>query len=141
MQPNKLICSQTHYDSKRKYLCTQNRVFSNTSDALPNLRKKFKRPDELRLSYECMVSMTLSYLGGTRVCDLCVLHLPIKNKAACSYFLNAIDAINETHKPVSVGHCIIDEHRSRFSFEKQVSGFERMSRCNRWHAFYHEEPW
>ena len=46
----------------------------------PNFRKKYKWPDKLRLSSACMVSITLSYLGGARICDLCMLYRPIKKK-------------------------------------------------------------
>ena len=63
----------------------------------PNLAKKYKRSDKLRLSYASMVSITLSYLGGARICDLRVLYRPIKKKVIFSYIWNVIDAINETY--------------------------------------------
>lgn len=68
------------------------------SDIQPNLRNKHKRPDKLHLSYECMVNITLSYLGGARICDLRVLCRPITKKVMHSYVWNVIDAINETCK-------------------------------------------
>ena len=37
-------------------------------------------PDKLRLSYACMVIITLSYLGGARISDLRVLYRPVKKK-------------------------------------------------------------
>ena len=49
-------------------------------DILPKLRKKYKRPHQLRLSYACMLSITLSYLGGARICDLRVIYRPIKKR-------------------------------------------------------------
>ena len=67
-------------------------------DIMPNLSKKYKRPDKLRLSYAHQVSITLSYLGGARICDLRVFHRPIKKKVIFSYIWNVIDAINETCK-------------------------------------------
>lgn len=68
------------------------------SDKQPNLRKKCKRPDKSRLSYECVASITLSYLGGAHICDLRVLHRPITKKVMHSYIWNVADAINETCK-------------------------------------------
>ena len=47
---------------------------------LPQLRKKYKKPHKLRLSYPCVLSMTLSYLGGARICDLRVLHRPMQKR-------------------------------------------------------------
>ena len=46
----------------------------------PNLHKKYKQLDKLRLSFASMVSITLSYLGRARICDLRVLYRPIKKK-------------------------------------------------------------
>ena len=37
-------------------------------DLQSNLRNKHKRNDKLRLSYECMAIITLSCLGGDRIC-------------------------------------------------------------------------
>jgi len=62
----------------------------------PQLGKKYKDPKKLRLSHACQLSITLSYLGGARICDLRVLCRPIKKKVIFSYIWNVIDSVNET---------------------------------------------
>ena len=62
----------------------------------PLLRNKYERTNRVRLSFESMLSLTLSYLGGARICDLRVLCRPINKKVIFSYMWNVIDAINET---------------------------------------------
>ena len=54
----------------------------------PLLRNKHERTNHARLSFESMLSLTLSYLGGARICDLRVLHRPIKKKVIFSCMWN-----------------------------------------------------
>lgn len=49
-------------------------------DIMPVLRKKHVRHDRIRMPHSCMLSMTLSFLGGGRICDQRVLDRPIKKK-------------------------------------------------------------
>ena len=66
-------------------------------DMLPYLRKKYKRNKNVRLLYESMISLNLSYLGGARIYYLRVLHRPKKKKVIFLYVWNVIDVINETY--------------------------------------------
>ena len=88
----------------------------------PNLRKKYKRPDKLRLSFACMVSITLSYLGEARICDLRVLHRLIKKKVLFSCIWNVIGAINETYSfsfPIEHAFLVEIEHGFRSKSPQQ----------------------
>jgi len=63
---------------------------------LPVLKAKCKCYRNIRLSCDCMLSMILSFLGGTRISDLQILYRPVRKKLIFSYIHNVIDAINET---------------------------------------------
>ena len=52
---------------------------------LPNLRNKYKDLSKLRVPYASMLGITLSYLGGARICNLRVLYCPIKTEVIFSY--------------------------------------------------------
>ena len=63
---------------------------------LPVLKAKCKCYRNIRLSCDCMLSIILSFLGGTRISDLQILYRPVKKKLIFSYMHNVIDAINKT---------------------------------------------
>ena len=63
---------------------------------LANSKKKYDRHHSVRLSYHWMLSITLSFLGGARTCDLSVLHRPIRKSVMFSCIWNVIGATNET---------------------------------------------
>ena len=62
----------------------------------PILHNKYERTNRVRLSFKSQLSLTLSYLGGARICDLRVLRHPIKKKVIFSCAWNVVDSINET---------------------------------------------
>ena len=47
-------------------------------EIMPSLKSKHKRPERIRLPFPSMLSVTLSYLGGARLCDLRVTCRPMK---------------------------------------------------------------
>ena len=48
------------------------------NEIMPSLKSKCKRPERIRLPFPSMLSVTLSRLGGARLCDLRVMCHPIK---------------------------------------------------------------
>ena len=65
------------YDVYRMNKTSFNKLLKHIS---PQLREKYKDPKKLCLSYACQLSITLSYLGCARICDLRVLHRTMKRK-------------------------------------------------------------
>ena len=63
----------------------KNSFYRLLNEILPSLKSKCKRPERIRLPFPSMLRMTLSCLGGARLCDLCVACCPAKksNDALC----------------------------------------------------------
>ena len=66
------------------------------SATLPSLRSKCRRPDVTRMPCQCVLSMTLSYLGGAHSCGMRVLCRPMHEKVLLSYTWNVVNSMNET---------------------------------------------
>ena len=65
------------------------------NEIVPSLKSKCKTPERIRLPFPSMLRVTLSCLGGARLCDLRVACRPAK-KVTKPCVWNTIDVITET---------------------------------------------